>query len=347
MPVRRDSVVRYELECTHIPVPSRVPLRVPIDFDYYAVLSNAERVMAWMISKTTGGRGQLALGPQLRYLSANGDAPATYELRTADGARVLSGVDEERRAIRGFMDATRAPLMSSKRLGIATLRWKVNGNRHRSVLLCDARNPQKFSVFLVDPNGALVDSIKRPVMEMIGHYFRLQTAVPVSATFLASDSINVSPSGVSNWLDRHVYGLSANSHEPGGYCIAVSLLLINDVLCAKDRVLSKGHLRRLNDDLSGGAVDEGARRYNRLMALRSFLYELATNMQRDGELQEMRVPTDVILYVPVANLPPTPVAQLQMQMVGALRQMCRAHGVDDRGTKEELVLRLADVVAVQ
>ena len=80
------------------------------------------------------------------------------------------------------------------------------------------------------------------------------------------------------------------------------------------------------------------------MALRSFLYEIVTNMRRDGGLQEMRVPTDVVLYVPVANLPPTPVAQLQRRMVGALREMCRAHGVDDRGTKEELVLRLADVV---
>lgn len=344
MPPRRESIVRYEVDCGGLPTPYRSPLRVPRAFDYTAVRNNIETVVSWMIARTTGGPGQLTLGPQLRYVDADGTgASAGYQLYTANGGTLLS---EERvdAYMTAFVRRLAASNLAALRLGVATLRWLVGTRAHRSVLLCDARDRAVLKVYLIDPNGSLTDAIKRNIMAMIRHYFERQDVVAqVRAVFLSPERMNVSPSPTFAWVDRHVYGLDAQT-DPGAYCVVASLIIIVDVLCTKERILHKGHLERLNHDLSGGASDEEARRYNRLMAMRSFCYEVIAAMQTDGLLADLALP-EAVLFVPVATLPASPIAEWQLQTVAHLRRTCAARGLDDRGKKEDLVLRLVDDAA--
>ena len=339
MPARRESIVRYEVDCGGLPTPYRSPLRVPVTFDYNAVRNNIEAVVSWMIAKTTGGPGQLTLGPQLRYVE-DGDRNE-YQLYTANGGTRIP-TERVREHMTAFARRLGASHLPALRLGVATLRWLVGARAHRSVLLCDARDRAVLKVYLIDPNGSLTDAIKRNVMAMVRHYFEQQDVVgQVRAVFLSPERMNVSPSPTFAWMDRNVYGLAAQT-DPGAYCVIASLLIIVDVLCTKERILHKGHLERLNHDLSGGATDEEARRYNRLMSMRSFCYEVIAAMQGDGLLVGSIALPEVVLFVPVAKLPPSPIAEWQLQTVGQLRRACAALALDDRGKKEDLVLRLVD-----
>ena len=358
MPARRTSIVRYETDCHGFPIPGRTPLRVPIAFDFRIVRANIEKVLDWMISRVTGGSGQLVLGPQFRYVDRGARGEPDYELYTPDGATALHPTPElARAAINQFVAAVMRPRLATKRLGTATLRWMVRNSRHRSVVLCDGRDESVFKVYVIDPNGSLVEDTKEQVFVLLRGFFRSQDVAPkVKLMFLPIEHMNASADPITRGLDR-LYGIEW-SEDPGGYCVPASLLLILDVLCAKEQALTKGHISRLVKDLSGNATDHGAKRYNLLMAMRSFTFELATLMTAHGHALPT-FDTRTIPYIPIASLPPlksirdalpraasppprvdNPRSELWGHTVSALRVMCEERGLGAVGTKAALVARL-------
>ena len=343
MAPRRESLVRYTTHCDHLPIPGQFPLRVPVEFDYNVVRDHIEEVMTWMISRTTGATGQLFLGPQLRYIQDR-SGNTREEMYTPEGHGPLDGA-RATRAMEEFVTRVTAPLVRTARLGVATLRWSIPKHAHRSILLVDGRDGRDspLRVYLVDPNGALHPKLKPPVMKFIKNIFTIVR--PSTRVFFADTThdINVSSSLAFSYIDRREHKLGRQT-DPGAYCVIASLMLIADVLCTRERVLSTGHIARLSADLSGGATDPEAARYNRLMAMRSYVYELLVSMQRDGVLTHVALP-NTISFSPLTVIPKNPIYKLQTKTtVSDLRDMCRKYGVDSTGSKEDLVRRLADIL---
>jgi len=342
----RASPTRYQTNCRGFPIPSRETLRVPKVFDYRVLRSMAPKVLAWIIEELTSS--QPIVGPQFRYLERGSRGRAQAQMFSPNGEEEITDSDMRQLQMLHFVSGIFRSSTPSDRIGVVTLRYKrtQSSTGHRFILLCDGREGSVLNVHIVDPNENLATDLVDGVKRMLQNFFNLQNIRTVDVFILPVDRFNVSASPVTEALDKQ-FKLETQV-DPGAYCVTASMLLIVDFLCTKERIFSNGHLSRLAADLSRGATDEVSATYNRLMAMRSFTFELLMLMKKRNmdvpafETEYVRFTPRVEYDVPKRSLPPPPPDEgyLESMTKPMLKRMCEAYGVDPSGTKEELVQRI-------
>ena len=260
---RRHSLHLYETECPALPRLDRRPLRVPRNFDYLPLRAHFDKVVAWMITKVA--RRDTAVGPIIRY------DPPPKRYHPPLKRDVTSGTPVTVR----FLKRVRAAQFPERRVGVAFLSYRDNiesgRSGHRSVVICDART-DALILHVIDPNGA--HPYEKRAEDVLWYHFGTNATV----NFLTIPKLNAGAS--ANAWDAT---LGIRATDPEGYCVYVSLLLVMDLLCTGTRVFTGGHFERLSTDMVGRSRgDEALDRYNRLMAMRSFTYEILRAMKRSG-----------------------------------------------------------------
>lgn len=279
---RRKSIQSHEFHCEGLPKFNRRPLRVPRTFNYLTFRSRYFEVAAWMVQKVT--KRTSVVGPNIRF-----EATGRYHA-------------VENGTISKFLKNLGNCRYPQHRIGVCSLStsggWiDSRGNDHvaghRMVVLCDARGT-RIKLYVIDPNGRPHVDTRKKGRKALEKEFGENTEI----SFIAIPSMNVSTTRYplhAVW-DRY-HGIEKNK-EPNGYCVHLSVALIMDILCTGSQALAEGHFDRLARDMTGGPRgDPQLDAYNRLMAARSFTYEILKKMS-DAKAWNTYVTNRTVAYNP-------------------------------------------------
>lgn len=158
-----------------------------------------------------------------------------------------------------------------------------------------------LKLYVVDPNGSPNAETRRNGRNAL----RALLGDEAEVSFVHAPRFN--ESSTSNGWDA---ALGIEAMEPDAYCVYASLLITMDVLCVGTEALSKGHFLRLSQAMVGPCRgDASIDRYNRLMAIRSFAYEVVWRMKQTGAwTRYVPPPSQAVGYHPEYSLavPPPP-----------------------------------------
>ena len=285
---RRASLSLYQNSCPGLPHPDRRPWRVPLQFDYKPFRDHFQDIVSWITGKATGR--QTVIGPRIKFTS---------------GYRFLMEVIGDELSTT-FLSRVRRAQHKNRRIGILFLSYDYlpedddTTRKHRAVVICDARNDDLI-LYVVDPNGTPHKKTRERGGQALRRYFNDN----VEIRFIPVPKFNVS-SSANLWDEK----MKIKATEPDAYCVYASTLIAMDIVCTGSQALKQGHFERLAHDIQGPSRnDVKLDRYNRLMAMRSFTYEILIRMRSDGAWRGY-VPIKYIEYDPESSIiipiPPPP-----------------------------------------
>lgn len=286
MSLKRKSLERYETVCSGLPSPNRRPLHVPQDgFDYVALRTYFGHAVLWMLRKVIGSRRtHFPVGVMVHF--TDDDRRRSIHVRDLHSNHMEK--EKEKRAIATFVSDIRQTRSVMKKIGICFLSYRKprgnsNDSKHRTVLLCDCRNGNNITLSVIDSNGVLSEKRQRRARIVLKELFSevLGWQGKLIIKMMHIPKLNVGPSKVRN-LDIQL-GIK-DAIDPEGYCVMASLAIAFDILCTDTQALSDNHFERLIQDFVGRCENcpDDVKNYNRLMALRSFTFEIIMRMQKDG-----------------------------------------------------------------
>ncbi len=297
---RRPSLILRDSNCGSLglPDPARRPLLVPKRMNYNEFRSALPQVIKWMVGKVTDARNRThpPYGPKIVFDPRN-RRPMQMLVRATDH---LTGAETTawsgaKQMITAFVTIVRRALKRHRRIGVATLKnYPYLGNSgHVAAFLCDCRRDDRIAVYIVDPNGAQNEDIALMSKSLLIALFNGLDA-RVTVTNIVVPHFNVS--ATQNTFDD-AFGITPVS-DPGAFCATATALFVLDVLCTSGaRALDEKHFDRLFADLTGASSDETLA-YARLMAFRSFSYELVTQMKAEGHKITVTCSDDVVFFNP-------------------------------------------------
>lgn len=314
----RKSINAYNQFCPGFPIPGRRPLRVPVTFDYRVMRDHFGYIVNWVVSRIAHRTLSSVSGPIICYnMSLRG--PLT--IKNIYGEEETNGVYEVHKFLNRVMNIND----ESRRIGVAFLSKPFDGTRiekesgHRSVILVDATELNHIVLHVIDPNGETQrdEFVRRYLRNRLCKLFDNGLGYDIEIHFTIIPKINVSSLTYNRNFDVFL-GIRDNI-EPGAYCVYGSLLVAIDVMCTHKYSLRSNHFERMVNDMSGvyPALTPDMVKFNRLMAMRSFTFELLSFMSVEGvwppdfvdrKNPRYRIPTNIIEYDPMLEIkyPPPP-----------------------------------------